>query len=47
MYEVLKKGSGGSPQAGSQVSVNYTGMLLDGKVFDSTEARGTAGRAPG
>lgn len=40
MYEVLKKGSGGSPQAGARVSVTYTGMLLDGKVFDSTEARG-------
>jgi len=40
MYEVLKTGSGGSPQAGARVSVNYTGMLLDGKVFDSTDARG-------
>ena len=40
MYEVLEKGSGGSPPAGSTVSVKYTGMLLDGKVFDSTEARG-------
>ena len=40
MYEVLKKGSGGSPSAGSKVSVNYKGMLLSGKVFDSTEARG-------
>ena len=40
MYEVLKKGSGSSPQAGARVSVNYTGMLLDGRVFDSTQARG-------
>jgi peptidylprolyl isomerase len=40
MYEVLKKGSGGSPSPTSQVSVNYTGTLLDGKVFDSTTARG-------
>jgi len=40
MYEILKKGSGGSPPAGARVSVNYTGMLLDGKVFDSTAARG-------
>jgi peptidylprolyl isomerase len=41
MYEVLQKGSGGSPPAGATVSVNYTGMLLDGKVFDSTAARGS------
>lgn len=40
MYEILKRGSGGSPSAGSKVSVNYNGMLLSGKVFDSTEARG-------
>jgi peptidylprolyl isomerase len=40
MFEVLKKGSGGSPSPTSQVSVNYTGTLLDGKVFDSTTARG-------
>ena len=40
MFEVLKKGSGGSPSPTSQVSVNYTGTLLDGKVFDSTTSRG-------
>jgi cyclophilin family peptidyl-prolyl cis-trans isomerase len=41
MYEVLKKGSGdGSPGATATVSVNYTAMLLDGKVIDSTAARG-------
>jgi peptidylprolyl isomerase len=37
MYEVLKTGSGGSPAATSTVTVHYTGMLLDGTVFDSTE----------
>ena len=42
MYEVLAKGTGaGSPSADATVSVNYTGTLLDGKVFDSTEARGS------
>jgi peptidylprolyl isomerase len=41
MYEVLEKGTGGSPPPGATVSVNYTGMLLDGRVFDSTSARGT------
>jgi peptidylprolyl isomerase len=40
MFEVLKKGSGGSPSPTSQVSVNYTGALLDGTIFDSTTARG-------
>jgi peptidyl-prolyl cis-trans isomerase A (cyclophilin A) len=40
MFEVLKQGSGGSPGPTSQVSVNYTGTLLDGKVFDSTSSRG-------
>jgi FKBP-type peptidyl-prolyl cis-trans isomerase len=40
MFEVLKMGTGGSPSPSSQVSVNYTGTLLDGKVFDSTTARG-------
>ena len=42
MYEVLKTGTGGSPSPTSTVTVNYTGTLLDGKVFDSTEARGKA-----
>jgi len=36
MFEVLQQGSGGSPSPESQVKVNYTGTLLDGKVFDST-----------
>jgi peptidyl-prolyl cis-trans isomerase A (cyclophilin A) len=40
MFEILKKGSGGSPAPTSQVVVNYTGTLLDGKVFDSTTGRG-------
>ncbi len=41
MYEILKKGTGSeSPAADAEATVNYTGMLLSGKVFDSTEARG-------
>ncbi len=41
MYEVLKKGVGGdTPSAGATVRVNYKAMLLDGRVIDSTEARG-------
>ena len=42
MYEVLEKGTGSeTPAPGATVTVNYAGMLLDGKVFDSTQARGT------
>jgi peptidylprolyl isomerase len=40
MYEVLKKGTGGSPGPAATVSVNYAAMLLDGKVIDSTASRG-------
>jgi cyclophilin family peptidyl-prolyl cis-trans isomerase len=42
MYEVLAKGSGASPAKTSTVSVKYTGMLLDGTVFDTTDNRGAA-----
>lgn len=41
-YVVLKKGSGPSPQYGSEVKVHYTGMFLDGTVFDSSVKRGEA-----
>jgi peptidylprolyl isomerase len=40
MFEVLKRGSGGSPSPTSHVSVNYTGALLDGRIFASTSASG-------
>ena len=41
MYEVLEKGTGdGSPSSAATVTVKYTGMLLDGRVFDSTDSRG-------
>jgi FKBP-type peptidyl-prolyl cis-trans isomerase len=40
-YSVTQAGKGPSPKATDVVRVNYTGMLLDGKVFDST-----AGKAP-
>jgi cyclophilin family peptidyl-prolyl cis-trans isomerase len=42
MYEVLEKGNGdGSPSPDATVTVNYTGTLLDGRVFDSTQSRGS------
>ena len=39
-YLVLQEGTGASPTATSNVKVHYTGMLLDGKVFDSSVQRG-------
>ncbi len=41
-YVVLKKGSGPSPKYGGEVKVHYTGMFLDGTVFDSSVKRGEA-----
>ncbi len=39
-YIVLKEGTGAMPLATSNVKVHYTGMLLDGKIFDSSVQRG-------
>ena len=39
-YLIEKKGVGSNSKPGNQVSVLYTGMLLDGKVFDSSEMGG-------
>ena len=38
-YEVVKAGSGSKPKLGTNIKVHYTGMLLDGKVFDSSRQR--------
>jgi len=40
-YEVLQEGTGDRPAATDQVTVHYTGKLLDGTVFDSSVERGT------
>ena len=39
-YEVLEEGTGKLPSAGDNVTVHYTGKLIDGTVFDSSVARG-------
>ena len=42
-YEVLKEGDGNTkPKASDVVQVKYTGKLLDGTVFDSTDKNGGA-----
>lgn len=40
MYQVIKQGKGKKPKAGDTVTVNYTGKLVNGKVFDSSIERG-------
>jgi FKBP-type peptidyl-prolyl cis-trans isomerase len=40
--ETLKQGTGNvTAAAGKKVKVHYTGSLSDGKIFDSSETRGT------
>jgi FKBP-type peptidyl-prolyl cis-trans isomerase len=36
-YSIIKAGYGGRPQPIDDVDVAYTGMLINGKVFDGTE----------
>jgi FKBP-type peptidyl-prolyl cis-trans isomerase len=40
LYEVVQAGSGKQPTATDQVTVHYTGKLIDGTVFDSSVDRG-------
>jgi FKBP-type peptidyl-prolyl cis-trans isomerase len=40
IYVETQPGKGPKPVAGQKVKVNYTGKLLDGKVFDSSVERG-------
>lgn len=39
-YEVIEEGNGATPKAGDDVTVHYTGKLIDGTVFDSSVERG-------
>jgi FKBP-type peptidyl-prolyl cis-trans isomerase FklB len=39
-YKIITEGSGESPKMGGEVQVKYTGRLIDGTVFDSTDKRG-------
>ena len=39
-YKIIEEGSGESPKATDNVLVKYTGKLIDGTVFDSTDKRG-------
>jgi FKBP-type peptidyl-prolyl cis-trans isomerase len=40
-YKVLREGSGKTPKATDEVTVNYRGTLTDGTEFDSSYSRGT------
>ena len=39
-YKIVQEGSGDSPKPTDEVSVKYTGKLINGEVFDSTDNRG-------
>jgi peptidylprolyl isomerase len=39
-YSISRQGSGAKPAPGKTVAVNYRGMLLSGKVFDSSDFHG-------
>ncbi len=38
-YKVIKAGNGATPTANDNVTVNYEGKLIDGKIFDSSFER--------
>lgn len=45
-YIVEKEGTGAQPTATDEVTVHYTGKLLDGSVFDSSVSRGEPATFP-
>ncbi|MEN0054145.1 MAG: FKBP-type peptidyl-prolyl cis-trans isomerase [Mucilaginibacter sp.] len=40
-YQILKQGTGAHPKATSNVTVNYTGKLLNGSVFQTSSINNT------
>lgn len=38
-YKITEKGNGKAPKKGDKIEAHYTGMLLDGTVFDSSHKR--------
>lgn len=40
-YAVIKEGTGASPKETDNVTVHYTGMLVNGEVFDGSRLHGT------
>ena len=40
-YKILTEGSGKTPKATDEVTVNYKGSLIDGREFDNSYKRGT------
>ncbi len=46
IFESVKEGTGPSPKETDTVKVHYTGSLIDGKVFDSSEKRGQPAEFP-
>lgn len=45
-YEIIEKGTGAIPTAADNVTTHYTGMLIDGTVFDSSVERGQPATFP-
>ena len=45
-YEAIKTGEGESPKATNTVKAHYTGWTTDGKLFDSSHARGEPSEFP-
>lgn len=45
-YAVIKEGEGAQPTAEDEVTVHYTGKLIDGTVFDSSVNRGEPATFP-
>jgi FKBP-type peptidyl-prolyl cis-trans isomerase len=45
-YEIVKAGAGDAPKPTDTVKVNYTGTLIDGTVFDSSEREGKPAEFP-